>query len=485
MDSALITLLAFLVGGGGSDLLDYLSHAEFWKDKGVVMSVESMTAELKPAPAVDVSKLIDDLNSPDPQVREDASAKLLQTGPPALSSLREAAGWPSPQVAATARKLVVKIEGMNRATTIRHLMAIRALGDPAYKDAAPLLETLLQSEEPFVADYARESIERMNGRPVHHAHAANLRDDVYLLPDGCRVVGQIMAPAGGAISLTEVLGRTKLAPNQDRTTMSAGLLHMLVGSAEQIGNVRVDCLSFGISGDVGERTGYVVAIAHGRYESRAMIDWLHQKKMPSNFMDGVEIFQPPGAEAALCFPSDHYAAFVASPLGTNMPTKSIIDAIKGHIVKLKAVAEMKKLIDATAADEPMWAVAKVTPAYAIAPVLAPFDTVRLDTRQEAKGIRATISATGSQPDKARAAADITNRGARQAADDLEQEEKFLPGLKILSDIFKTAQCQADGGNATLTASVEQPDSGLFLLPLLMRRTAATDRAATQPAVPGR
>jgi hypothetical protein len=485
MDSVLITLLAFLVGGGGSDLLDYLSPAEFWKNKGVVVSVESMSAELKPTPAADVSEPLEDLNSPDPQVREDASAKLLQTGPPALTSLREAAQSPSPQVAATAKKLVVKIEGMNRAATIRRLMAIRALGDPAYKEAAPLLEPLLKSEEPFVADYARESIERINSRPVHHAHAANLRDDVYLLPDGCRMVGQIMAPAGDSISLTDVLGRAKLAADQDRATVSEGILHMLVASAENIGNVRVDALSFGISGDVGERSGYVVAIAHGSYESRAMIDWLHQEKMPSNFLAGVEIFQPPGAEAALCFPSDHYAVFVASPLGTSMPTKAVIEAIKGHIMKLKLVVEMKKLIDATSADEPMWAVAQVTPAYAVAPVLAPFDTVRLDSRQEANGVHATISATGAQPDKAKVAADITNRGAKQVADDSEQREKSLPDLKILSDIFKTAHCEAEGGNARLTASIDQPDSGLFLLPLLMRSTAATNHAASQPAVPGR
>jgi hypothetical protein len=482
MNSLFITVLAFLIGGGGSDLLDYVSPAAYWKEKQVTVSVDAMARELKPPAPVDLAKLIDSLSSPDPQAREGAMKKIVAMGTAAIPPLREAMQSASPQVAVSAKSLIARIEAADRPASLRRLMAIRELGELKNKDAIAVLEPLLKSDELFVADYARQSIDQINGQPVRRHLGVDLRQDVWLLPDGCRMVGQLLSPNSGPISLEAAMKDAPLPPGQDRATVEAGVQNMLVSAAENLGNIRLDALSFGISGDIGDQKGYVVAIARGRYDSRAVIEWMHKQQIPANLVGGVEIFQPPGAESAIFFPSNEYAVGIASPAGADLPIQEVLDAIKTHQGKLNAVAGMKKLIEGAPADQPLWAVAAITPAFAKGVVLAPFQTVQLNSRQTEQGLQVTIAGTGTDAAQTKAAVDMANNGARQAAEQMKQIQQFMPALKAVGDAMASVKCEANGANATLNMKVDGARSGLFLLPLLMS-TRAEAQVNVQPAPP--
>jgi hypothetical protein len=485
----LITLLSVLIGGGGSDLLDYVSPSAYWKDKQVAVSVQAMAKELAPAPKADVSKLIDDLNSTDPQTREQSATKLIDAGPAAMPALREAAASPSPQIALSAKRLMARIEEANRPALIRRLMAIRELGELKNKEAMAVLEPLEKSDEPFVADYAREAVDQIDGKPIERRHAASLREDIWLLPAGCRAVGQILGPTNGPIAIEQAIKQSPLPQKADPETMIHTMTGMLIKSAESVGNLRIEALSIGIAGDVGDQSGYVVLIARGQYDSHAVAEFAHKQQMPANVVSGVEVFQPPGAEMALMFPNNQYAVLIASPRGVDLPIEEILTAIRTKQGKLKDVAEIKKLVDQAPADQPIWAVAKVTPAYAKGPVLAPFDTIELRSKRVDKHVQVTITGAGTDPAKAKAISDMVNEGARSAVEEMKRMEEFDPSFKIIEEMMKSVNCQATGGDATVNAKMEMSQAGLLIFPTMFMGRASVHGEvepvgvpATQPAV---
>jgi hypothetical protein len=439
-----------------------------------------MARELTPPAAADVVRLIDDLNSPDPQTRQQSARKIAEAGTGALPALREAAASPSPQIAISAKGLIAHIEEANRPANVRRLMAIRELGELKSNEGLAILEPLTKSDEPFVADYAREAIDQINGKPIERPHSPVLREDVWLLPEGCRAVGQLLGPTNGPISIEQAMKDAPLPKNVDAETMIHTVTGILVKSAENVGNVRIESLSFGVSGDVGEQSGYIVMIARGQYDCRAVAEFVHKQQVPSNVVSGVEIFQPPGAEMAMMFPNNQYAVLIASPRGVDLPIDEVLTAIRTNHGKLKDVAEMKKLIEAAPADQPIWAVAKITPAFARGPVLAPFDTMELRSQRNGKKVELTINGTGNQPDKAKAAADMVNATAREAAEELKRAEQFEPAVKILEDAMKSVNCQASAGEAKLTANMEASQAGLLIFPTMMTGRA-TVRGEVAPA----
>src|SRR5437879_779684 len=113
MNSSLLTLLALLLGGGGSDLLAYVPTEAFWKSRHVLIpvSLETMTQELRPATERDVTDWIDDLDSPDSLVRGRAYHRLLAAGQMALTPLQKAAVSEDKQIARRAKALIAEAAG--------------------------------------------------------------------------------------------------------------------------------------------------------------------------------------------------------------------------------------------------------------------------------------------------------------------------------------------------------------------------------------
>ena len=482
MNSMALALLTFLIGSGGSDLLDYASPSAYWKEKQVALSVESMTKELTPPAPADISGPLEDLNSPDSQVRQQSSKKIAEAGVAALPALEEAARSGSPQVSHTAKSLIRQIESANRPLAIRRLMAIRELGELNDKSAVSALEPLLKEKEPFVADYAREAIDRINGKSVARSHAVNLRDDVWLLPAGCRAVGQVLGPTGGPVSVEALLTDMPLQAGANRESLAEGVQHTILTAAQSVGNVRFESLSFGISGDVAEQSGYVVLIARGKYDARALADFCHRQQMPSNRVGGAEVFQPPGGEMALLFPSDEYAILIGSPRGVDLPIQEILDALNTRQGKLRDVPEMKKLVEQAPAGQPLWAVATVTPAYAKAPILEPFRTLELQSRAANGHVELSFSAIGTDPAKAKSVAQSINAGVQRAAEQMRHMQDFIPAMAVFAKAMKTVRCEAVAGNATVSASMDDSQSPLGLLLVPMLATAHPQAGpATRPA----
>src|SRR5215212_588141 len=70
--SMIFFLFTLIGGGGGNHLLDYASTKAYWQTKGVAVSVQTMSAELKTSDAEDITQLVAQLASPDGNVRAGA-----------------------------------------------------------------------------------------------------------------------------------------------------------------------------------------------------------------------------------------------------------------------------------------------------------------------------------------------------------------------------------------------------------------------------
>jgi hypothetical protein len=150
--SMLLILLSLIGGGGGNHLLDYASTHSYWKSKGVVVSVQTMTSELKTSDPKDISELIAQLASPDGQVRAGASKKILQLGEAVLPQLEKAAETPDPEVAASVKTLIADISAASKVNAVRRLMAIRTLGELKKPESLPALRPRGLWKDIFVAE---------------------------------------------------------------------------------------------------------------------------------------------------------------------------------------------------------------------------------------------------------------------------------------------------------------------------------------------
>ena len=205
-------LMLLLSRGGGNDLLDYMPADAYWRIKGVTVTVERMVAELATA-----------------EPGDGAQAK-----------------------------------------AVRRLMALRALGELKEAEALPALRPLLESKDLFVADYARQAIAAIEGKPSVRPRPAEaaLWKDLCLLPARCSIVGQARPPAGGPVAFDKLLkdAETVLPPMPDPGAALHEWAKVLVTVAERVGNVRLDGATVGVGEKPGDRTGSLVAIGRGLYD---------------------------------------------------------------------------------------------------------------------------------------------------------------------------------------------------------------------------
>src|SRR3954451_23334635 len=154
-DSNLLSLILFLLFGGGKDLVSYIPPQVYWESKGVEMvTVDALLPDIAAKDAsVDVEKLIGDLGSDDSAAREKAAKALLAAGPGAAAALDKQADSPDVEVARQAKMLSAQIRTEAKPREIRRLMAIRTLGNLKDAKALPALTALTSSAEPFVAEY--------------------------------------------------------------------------------------------------------------------------------------------------------------------------------------------------------------------------------------------------------------------------------------------------------------------------------------------
>jgi hypothetical protein len=454
--SALLSLLAVLALPS-NDLLDYVPAATYWRLNKVEPTTAAMALELAEASDATAAGLIDKLSDPDPQIRLQAKRNLARLGRKALPLLREAINGGDPETAAVAHELIAKIGDQSRPKSIRRLMAIRALGEGGDAAAVAVLEPLLKSTEPFEAEYAAAAIALLHHQiPAARASAAaaDRMADAWHLPADCSLVWQTEAHGGHPVSLVPLLAQEMGgAANGPAQRVMDDAIAELIHAAEAVGNVRLQSITVGLSGQIAPQTGFVVMVLRGQYDSVAFDQVLQDRHTPVRAAGGMKVYG--NADIWFFMPGDDRLVVIIGP-GPHI-LDSIIASVMNGKNDLHDSPDLSPMLKAVDATQPTWAVAKVSPSYKILlPVLAPFDTLSLGSRVQDGMLHVTVSAAGSDP--AGAAASVNSFSAdcsqvlSQARNNLQGQSMYAPLLKVLESIH----CQADGGTATI--ALEMPPS---------------------------
>lgn len=478
----ILTVMMAMLSGGATDLLDFISTEAYWKDKKTAISAEQLLSELKTTAGADVSVEIAALGLGNFAQREAAAKKILAAGPAALPALQKAVDDPDAEISNRVRGLIQQIQLASKANEVRRLMAIRALGERKEASAVPALKALLDSKEMFVADYAARAIAQIENKPLpsRGARAADMKNDLALLPENCGIVGQSSFSTTKAVSIDQLLKEIPAQPGENREEMLKSMMAELIKTVEQIGNVRVEGVTFGVAEKVGPNEGFAVAIVRGQYDARAAsLLVAKQGNMQSKAVDGLEYFSP-DRNAGFSFVSNNRALFFTGAKEETINVKEMAVALRDGKGTLQKNADLMKLISTIDTADRLWAVCKVSDSYRLAPVVAPFDTLTLVGKQEKDRTNYTLSAAGSDPAKVEAAVNMVNTGLNEAKNGIEQMTKAVPALKPIADFVNTVRCKADGKSATLSATMQGDSPAIMLAPFLFF-TAARAEAAPDPA----
>lgn len=464
-------LLMLLSGGGwGNDLLDYLPTNAYWRAKGVPVSVERMVPELTVGEPADLAPLIRDLGAQTYETREAATAKLRAAGPAAGPALKNAAESDDPEVRTRAREILEGLSAGAQALAVRRLMAIRTLGELKKPEAAPALRPLLEAKELFVADYAAAAIAAIEGKPPERPQATKEQvwSDVCLLPANCGIVGQMRLPGGQAGSFEAVLKTvlTTLPLGQDAEKLVGELAQAITAVAEQIGNVRVDTLTFGVSNDIGDRSGSFVLVARGLYDAQAARAALKQMNVRTEDLAGIEAFRPE-SEVRLFLPSNDRLVFTAGASPERLPAEHLAAVLKAPPDRPALGAAMQDLIKTLDPASPAWGAVVMSDAYRQAPFLAPFDTIAATGKNAEGGAMAiTVAAAGKDPEAVKQAVATIEDGIKQGLAEVKREAERMAFLKPIAEFMESIRIEAAGAKATLTAKMKGQGAA-FLMPMLM------------------
>lgn len=310
--------------GAGNDLLDYIPAEAYWKLKAVPLKFETMADEVRladPAAAVNLAKVFENASGAD---RDRLALALIDQGEAARTVLDRLARSPDPDLARRATACLIAIDKEPKERSVRRLMAIRTLGALGRKEAIPLLEPLLGSTEPFVAAYAAEAIASLDGKPpLMRPFPLEMKNDIWRLPADCRAVAQIAPRVAGPELADRVLAAMNIPAGVDRADAIDGLTFTLVQIADRFGDMRFDGITLGGSADLGEKTGYVLAILRGQYDHATVNRVFAAGRTPYNDFPGGRIYVPGGM--AIYAPSDDLLIFATAPSGTP-PVQAVITA---------------------------------------------------------------------------------------------------------------------------------------------------------------
>lgn len=461
-DFSLVTLLTFLLGGGGSDLLDYVPTETYWQLKEVKVTSENLLATLKPTPQADVAGLIGQLNSADAAVRDAAAAKIRAAGPGAIPALKEETESDVVEVARRAKSLIQEITADMKPGAVRRLMAIRTLGERKERTGLAALRPLLQSQEPFVAEYAARAIAQIEGKPfqAHRASADEMKKDLWLLPANCAAVGQY-APRGNlAIPFDQALAPMQIHQEQ-KTERLKTLTEYVLELTEHVGNMRIDGVTLGLSGDISDRNGFLVAIVRGQFDRVAVSELVRQQGTPAGNVDGFDVFQPDN-EGAVFFVSDNQAVYMAAPAGTALPLKQMAAAARAGKGGLEKAGPIVELIKKAETDQAVWAVARTTPELRQFVPLVGFDKVMLVGRQEGQTFQFKLEAQGTDDKKVAMSVQEAGIYLKDARDYLREIAPVMPPLQPVRRFLDSVDQKVEGTKLTATATFKGPTTGIIV-----------------------
>ncbi|HUU57979.1 MAG TPA: hypothetical protein VMZ50_00435, partial [Phycisphaerae bacterium] len=459
--------------------------------ESVEVSPETMLAEIKEPPKKgDASALIKDLGAEKFQVREAAQKKILAMGPAVLPQITPLLKSADPEVAARAEQIVQSLSGGAERTAVRRLMAIRTLGELKCAQALPALKDLTKSKELFVADYARRAAAAIEGGTYSppSLSADQRMADVWMLPKGCGVVAQCTMSGGAKkVDMMEQLmqGMAPLMGARDPQEIVKQMLRGLLPIIYKIGNVRVDSVTLGVADNVGRKAGYVVVIARGLYDAEKAKAALAESMAPRRQVKKVgqlEVYCPDD-KVALVFASNHQFIFVAGSDEGDLPLEEVALAVSSGKGTLEANKELAALVRSVDRSGPIWAAAKMSPAYREAmKILAPFQAVTFSTTKTKDGLGLTLNARGEDEEKVKAAVAEFNDGVKQALEQAKETAENMPAAKPAIEFLQGIQVSQDAANVRITAPLKtQGGVGMIMAPLLLLQHRSSGRAAPPQA----
>jgi len=478
-------LLLLLSGGSGNDVLDLIETKSYWREKNVPVAVQTMMDELKAGPAVDVAPLIKDLSNEEFSKREEAARKLLAVGPAALPQLKEAAHAQDPEVASQAKRLIRKLEQGSMAQSVRRLMAIRTLGELKDAAAVTVLKPLLNSKTLFEADYAEQAIAAIEGKPYTRKRTDTklLMQDLGCLPKPCGVLAKLEMQPGTPLDIAKILSEAEGLPaGFDKEKALAQMQQMIIGFAERLGNIRLESITLGVSEEIGNRTGHIAVIARGVYNRDAVKAALMEMKLPSKPISGVDVF-PLDREGQLFLPSSHQAAILMGPHPQPKLTEALAKALKEPPAQPSLSKEMTALFETVDAAAPIWTVARISKSYREAPLLAPFDSITIQGKQD-KGIAALdLKAIGKDTEKVASAVKMFEEGLKEGLASLERAPQAKM-MKPMVDFMRSLQAKQDGQAVHVTGKMTGAGVAV-MMPFIWLVAEAPMPADGPPPVPKR
>jgi hypothetical protein len=466
---SLFTLLFALLSGGASDILDLVPSDAYWKAKNVTVTVDQLVGELKTDAGADIAPLIAKLGSGNYAQREEAAKKIIAQGPAAIPQLEKSYDDPDPEVANRVKSLAKQIRFNSKAASVRRLMAIRTLGEMKEAQALPALQALANSKEPFVPDYAARAVALIQGKPLPERGASNeaLKTDLSLLPANCGIVGQLAFCASNPIPFDQIIKNVPPMPGENREQTLKQLTDAVILLADQVGNIRVEAITFAVSDTVGPNDGFAIAIVRGQYDAAAVNSMMHNLIPNAQAIEGSDVYAPDD-HSAFTFASDERAIGFVGAAQNKLPIKELLANARQNKGPLLTNPDIAKLIQALPADPDVraWAVCKVSDSYRTLSPVAAFETITLTGRQNKDSLDLRIAGQGTDAAKVAAAVDQINNGINQARAGLAQAAQNMPMLKPISDFVQAMKCEADGKNATLTSSLKGDATLLIALPMM-------------------
>ena len=254
----------------------------------------------------------------------------------------------------------------------------------------------------------------------------------------------------------------------------------IITAAEMVGNVRIDSVTFGLSEDIGDRSGFVTVLAHGQYDRLAVMNALMHMRGPDRVAAQEEIVGIPAIrpehESLLLFPDDQRLVLIGGPSRDLMGAapQEVATGVKTGLGKIAQDAGMTKLLKEVDMAKPLWLAARINDNYRQVPLLAAFDTLALTAEPRGTDLEFKVTGAGSDPAKVKAAVDEANGHISTAIKSLEEAMNRVPanvppamakGAESALATLKGIKIDANDTKATGSATIKDAGQMFMMLPM--------------------
>ncbi|MFT4547295.1 MAG: hypothetical protein ACI9MB_001241 [Verrucomicrobiales bacterium] len=359
---------------------------------------------------------------------------------------------------------------MVKAQEVKKLLAMRALGQMKDKAALPALQKAAGSKKLFFSEYASEAIAVIEGKEFveNGLDPALLKRDLALLPAGIGLVVQARLESGGSLDLKKVVGDA--FAGQDGVPSAEEMLKQVnegLGEVfKGIGNVRLDAVTMGVSADVGDDSGFVIIIARGKYDHRAMESYVsRQAGTKPHSIGGTMFLGLDGDDAALAPVSNELLILVSGPGWDQFPLDAVAAKLKERPVEPVFSKELQKVLARADQSGEVWGGGLISAGMKEAPPLAPFDEFVLSTSKlEVSGKnRMKLDVVGSDPKAVKASIDEMKQQVGEGIAEFEQVGR--PGMESMLELMKGMKFYSMGLNGTISVTFDGNVLGL-LVPMM-------------------